>query len=511
MYKQYIKILLAAILLSGCSKFDEINTDPNKTTIVTSEMLATTLLLDVTKTTFKSGTDFMRPHMLGKYTCWSSSANEEQYNRLGRTEFFDRLVVLNNIDKMISLATSPELKNSYTALGHTLRAWRFFELTMQVGDIPYSQAMKGEKEGIIKPDYDKQKDVFLGILQELDKADSLFEKGVNFGGDPVYGGNTLKWRKLVNTFQLKVLINLYRKTADTDLKVIARFQEIMNGQPLFEGNEDNFQLKFFDKSGEKYPFYKEGNQSYVYIMLSSVIVDSLKSLQDRRLFYYTNPSPVKIEGGMAVNDWNAYIGLDPSMLYSNLTQIAGSRDYSTINDRYLELPTGEPIYLLSYAELKFMQAEAAVRGWIPGDAAAYYNAGVTAAFKFVTDNTPDEARYHHNMQITNDYVQNSYLKQPAVVFAGTTDLRLKQIFLQKYLSTYLQDPNHAFYEYRRTGYPVFPVNPASNMNIPSDKIPSRWMYPQKELDFNSTHLSEALQRQYGNDDVNGQMWLLKAN
>lgn len=508
---QYVKLLLVLILLSSCSKFDEINTDPNKTTVVTSQMLATTLLLDITKTTFGSGTEFMRPHMLGKYTCWSSSPNEEQYNLLGRTAFFDRLVVLNNIEKMISFATSSELKNSYTALGHTLRAWRFFELTMQVGDIPYSQALKGESERIMKPEYDQQKDVFLGILEELDLADSLFAKGVNFGGDPVYGGNTLKWRKMVNTFQLKVLINLFRKTSDPDLRVVARFQKIMNGLPLFEGNEDNFQLKFFDKAGEKYPFYKEGNQSYIYIMLSSVIVDSLKSLQDRRLFYYANPSPVKTAERMATSDWNAYVGVDPAMLHANLTQIAASRDYSTINDRYLELAGGEPIYLLSYAELKFMQAEAVVRGWTTGDAAAYYNAGITAAMKFVADNTPDDPGYHHNMQLTDEYVQDTYLKQAAVTFSALPEQQLKQIFLQKYLSTYLQDPGHAYYEYRRTGYPVFPVNPASNMNIPSDKIPGRWMYPQKELDFNSANVSDAIQRQYGNDDVNGLMWLLKGN
>lgn len=510
MYKQYILFtLLSFLVLSGCSKFDDINTDPNKATKVTSEMLATTLLLDITKTTFRSGTDFMRPYMLGKYTCWSSSANEEQYNKLNRSEYFDRLIVLNNIDKMIELATSEELKNSYTALGHVIRAYRFFELTMQVGDVPYSQALQGEKKGIIKPEYDAQKDVFLGILNELDQADELFAKGVNFGGDPVYGGNVQKWRKMANTFQLKVLMNLYRKTDDNDLKVKTRFQQIVNSRPIFAGNEDNFQLKFFDKAGEKYPFYKEGNQSYVYIMLSSVLVDTLKSLQDKRLFYYTNPSPVKIENGMAVTDWNAYIGLDPSMLYSNLTQIAGSRDYSTINDRYLELPAGEPIYLLSFSEMKFILAEAAIRNWITNDAETYYKDGVIAAMKFVTDNTIDDARYHHNMPITDDYVRNTYLKQAAVTFAAGTEQQLKQVWQQKYLSTYLQEPNNAFYEYRRTGYPRFPVNPASNQNIPSDKIPVRWLYPQKELDYNGVNVTNAITRQYGNDNVNALMWILK--
>lgn len=509
MYRQYICIFLTVLLLASCSKFDEINTDPTRTTKVTSAMLATTLLLDMTRTTFKTNTDFMRPNMLAKYTCWSSSANDEQYNRLSRTEYFDRLVVLNNIDKMIELATSEELKNSYTALGHLVRAWRFFELTMQVGDVPYSQAIKGEDSHIIKPAYDSQKDVFLGILSELDKADELFAKGTDFAGDPIYGGKVLQWRKMVNTFQLKVLINLFRKTADTDLKVKSRFQKIVSSMPIMESNNDNFQLRFYDKTGEKYPFYKENNQSYVYIMLSSVIIDSLKTLKDRRLFYYGKPSPVKVQGGMLASDWNAYTAPNPSAAYSVISQVAGSRDYSTINDRYLELPSGEPVYLLSYAEMKFMLAEAAVRGWITGNAADYYNDAIIAAMKFTVDNTINDPAYHHNMPITDDYVRNVYLKQPAVVFAASTDQRLKQIFLQQYLSNYLQHPFNAFFEYRRVGYPVFPINPASNMNIPSDRIPVRWMYPQKELDFNGVEANKAIQRQYGNDNVNALMWILK--
>lgn len=47
------------------------------------------------------------------------------------------------------------------------------------------------------------------------------------------------------------------------------------------------------------------------------------------------------------------------------------------------------------------------------------------------------------------------------------------------------------------------------MNIPSDRIPVRWMYPQKELDFNGVEANKAIQRQYGNDNVNALMWILK--
>ena len=69
----------------------------------------------------------------------------------------------------------------------------------------------------------------------------------------------------------------------------------------------------------------------------------------------------------------------------------------------------------------------------------------------------------------------------------------------------------AWFEFRRTGYPEFVLNPNSNMN-PTDntKFPTRWQYPQNEINYNTDNLNEAVQRQYnGSDDFNGIMWILK--
>jgi hypothetical protein len=72
----------------------------------------------------------------------------------------------------------------------------------------------------------------------------------------------------------------------------------------------------------------------------------------------------------------------------------------------------------------------------------------------------------------------------------------------------LHAPFDAFYENRRTG--VFPINPKSNLNVPADKFPVRWIYPQKELDYNTTNVNSAIQSQYaGNDDYNKPMWILQ--
>jgi hypothetical protein len=514
-FKKSVALFLGiAFLTSACSKFDDVNTNPDTPLKVTSGMLATKLILDMSQLPSTKG--FLLDDLLCKYLGWFEKNQITQYNKFTRIDdgelsvtTFDDLVVLNNIDKMIEFAPNEKLKNSYMALGHFVRAHRFFSLTMVLGDIPYSEALKSESSQIYKPGYDTQKDVFLGILSELDEANRLFEIGDNFDGDPIYGGNVGKWRKLANTFQLQVLVSLSKRTDDTDLKVKTRFLDILNNRPVFSDNNDNFQLSYSNKANQKYPFYKDGNNFIIYNMVSSFIIDMLKGLNDYRLFYYANPSPVQISSGKSVSDWDAYKGVDVAAEFSVIGKVASSKDFSALNDRYSELPQGEPTFLLSYAQLNFFLAEAIVREWIPGDAKDYYEKGIRAAMKFVADNTPDNLQFNHGMKITDNYI-DTYLQSAEVNLSTDKETQIKQIITQEYILGFMQIPYTPYYEYRRTGYPAFPVNPLSNLNVPSDKIPLRWMYPESESKFNSENLNEALQRQYnGNDDVNAAMWILK--
>ncbi len=505
-------ILLTGLTLSvltSCSKFEELNTNPDAAVNATAPMIATNLILNITDNNISTGKGFLEPAMLGKSVLYTEFPEDYQYNYLGRANF-DGLAVLTNVEKMIAYAPEGPEKNSFTALGKFIRAWKFYNLTMQVGDIPYSDALKGESD-VIAPRYDSQKAVFAGILKELDEADQLFAQGTAFQGDPIYKGDPTQWRKMVNTFELQVLLNLYKKTADTDLRVTERFKSIVATRPIFQSNADNFQLVYSDKANQRYPFYKLGNPSIIYPMVSQVPISLLKELQDYRLFYYANPSSVQVAAGKAVSDYAAYIGTDPAMVYSDMTRVYTSKDYSALNSRYTELADSEPVYLLSYSMLKFMLAEATLRGWITGiPTETHYKEGITAAMKFTASYTPDNVLYHHNRVITDAYIA-SYVSSDAVKLKGTTEQQLSQIITQQYLGTFLQAPdNVAFYENRRTGYPKFPINPASNNNTPADKLPLRWLYPQKELDYNTDQVKAAINSQYGgSDDFNQQMWLLK--
>lgn len=503
----YLIIIIISIPIFSCENFDEINTNPDASVTTTASMLATNLLLEITRNDISSEKGFMANHMFSKYICWSEFQQSEQYNYFGRTGF--DLEVLTNVQKMIENSFEGTDRNSYTALGHFIRAWRFFNITMAVGDIPYQQALQGESEGIIKPGYDTQKAIFIGILNELEEADRLFSEGTAFKGDIVYGGDPEQWRKLVNSFALKVLINLYKKTNDADLNVIEKFNEIINTKPVFENNDDQFDLEYSDQANQKYPYFKEGNQTVIYPMVTDVLINPLKDMEDYRLFYFAEPSEVELNNGKSESDFEAYKGVNPAIVYSTLSNIAATNDYSDINDRYKELPDCEPVALLSYAETQFIIAEAAVRGWISQDASIYFNEGVRASMEFVNTNAPNNQGFNHGRDITPDYIEN-YLNAESVSLSGGEEEQIEKIITQKFIANFLHAPRNSYFENRRTGYPEFPINPESNLNVPADKLPVRWMYPQSELDYNTENVNEAISRQFsGNDNVNELMWILK--
>ncbi len=506
-YKVIFLALLVPYLISSCTKkFDDINTNPDKPATATAAWFATDLLKNITSVGRTTG--FKEPYNLAKYLLWTELQASLQYNKLYRADFSYPLTVLRNIDPMINYATTPELKNSYTALGHFVRAWQFFQTSMRVGDIPYSEAIQGAT-GIIKPKYDTQKDLFKGIISELDEANTLFSKGANFTGDFVYNGDIDKWRRLVNSFELYVLINLYKKTSDGDLNVIAKFNEVAQ-RPLMRDYNDNFAIKYTGTKSYCYPWSNTAtdlNEFTQYTMLSTTYVNMLKQNQDRRLFYVAEPSDSLLSKGKIASNFDAYMGVEPSNEFTNTLVNKINKSYSDLNKRYVESATAEPVGFLCHWDVQFILAEAVVRGWITESTPQYYYAeGIKSSMAFYGKYV--DAKYTHGVTMDQAYI-NAY---PATIpLTGTTENKIKQIICQKYLAGFFQNGYQAWFEFRRTGYPEFVLNPATNSN-PTDntKFPTRWQYPQNEIDYNSDNLDEALQRQYsGSDDFDGVMWILK--
>lgn len=500
--KLFIGYIAVASLFS-CDNFDEINKNPDAATQSSAPMLATNLILNIVKTGSSKG--MVYGDILSKRLAWEGK-EDYQYNLLGRTDF-EGYNVLTNTVKMVETAAEQD-KEAYTGLALFVKAYKMLYFSLEVGDIPYKEALKGE-EGLLKPVYDTQKDVMLQILQDLEAAYTHFSQAETFAGDPIFKGNPENWKKTVTAFQLKVLINLSKKEADNDLQIKDRFARIAGSGSLMVSSEDNLQLTYSNKANQLYPFYYTINKQYGYAMHSTALINVLKQNKDYRLFYYAKPAKAKADEGIPADSFDAYMGVDPSDAINDILELFNSGQFSMVNSRYTHLPEGEPIMRLGYAEQNFILAEAATRGWIAGEASAYYKTGIEASFRFIGTHTPDNPEYHHGRKITDEVI-SSALTNASIQLNGNKEHDLEMILQQKYLASFFQHPYDSYYDYRRTGYPVLPINPSTNQNTVKDKIPVRWMYPQIEYDYNTENVNAAVARQYdGVDEVNKVMWILK--
>ncbi|MBN1927781.1 MAG: hypothetical protein JW798_18255, partial [Prolixibacteraceae bacterium] len=131
------------IALFGCEDLQEMNIDPNNVSNTHPQYLLT----EVEWQAFQvSG---VSPMFATRMVVQTDGEQAEQYytwNRGGYNEYGQ----LRNVQKMMDEATRIGTP-SYVALGKFFRAYYFYTLTLRFGDIPYSEALKGESEGIYAP------------------------------------------------------------------------------------------------------------------------------------------------------------------------------------------------------------------------------------------------------------------------------------------------------------------------------------------------------------------------
>jgi hypothetical protein len=150
----------------------------------------------------------------------------------------------------------------------------------------------------VTPSYDAQKDIFLQSLGWLEEANddlaALAAAGDNSLSGDIYLGNDLsRWRKVVNTFALRVLIHLSKKENDPDLNVKGRFAAVLGNPdkyPLMTGMGDNLQFTY-NTTTDKYPINPDnfGFDATRYNMAATYL-NTLASLRDPRVYYVAEPS-----------------------------------------------------------------------------------------------------------------------------------------------------------------------------------------------------------------------------
>ena len=482
-------LLLCSVALASCENLTSMNVDPNHVTTTHPQLL----LPDIAWNAFSEAST--GPVHACRMQVKNDQISSEQTYTWTRGSFGD-YANLRNVQKMEEEAEGIG-SNVYVALAKFFKACFFYNLTMTFGDIPYSQALKGEAEQIYTPVYDTQEQVFAGILQHLATADSLLAlDGSVIDGDIIYGGDASKWRKLVNSFRLKVLMSLSRRGTVGGMDVAQEFAATVAEKPLMESIADDAKVVYEDKTGMRYPQYNSTMQS-TEAYSDSTFVQRLADRRDPRLFTFCQQTKNAQEAGMAVDDFDSYEGGDPIVTADRINAKVGEGAISKLNERFYFDAVNEPSIWLGYAELQQILAEATVRGWISGDAQAHYENGVRASFEFYRTYCPDYAQY-----LGEDAVE-AYLEGELVDFsrAATDEERIALIIMQKYIASFYQGGWTPYDEQLRTGSPGVRVAPGT-------EYPHRWMYPQSEYTNNAANVEEAITRQFGmgNDNISESTW-----
>ena len=496
---QFLLMLLAFIFASnGCQKFDDLEADPNRSTSASPSLVLRGVLKDLYSAPWSDESQWCQ------YWCIN-------YNYYGTNEYWTgaagfRFTTLKNVVKMEEEAVRINLPtvNAYSALGKFLRAYFYYNMTMRVGDIPLSEALKGADN--VYPKYDSQKEIFKQILTWLDEANSDLATRISAAdntlqGDIYFNGDLRKWQKAVNAFKLRVLVQLSKKSVDGDLNIGAEFTKILSDPakyPVFENNSDDLALQY-NAVSDKYPTNPD-NFGFDALRnnMSATHIGLLTSLKDPRVFVIAEPGTYYTDTlGLSRTDFAAYIGAPFDEGLDAMTSKAQGGFYALIGRaRYYGGYTAEPGVQIGYAEMCFNIAEGINRRWfITGDAAAWYQKGITASMNFFCIN--DAAGIA------------TYLAQPQVAYKGNSAEGLKQILEQRYLALFQQAGLESYFHYRRTGAPAFAFGGPGTGN--SGLIPRRFQYPTSERDNNSDNYTTALQRQFGNanDSVNDELWISK--
>ncbi len=529
-FKKLLSILsIAAIVgMVACEdKLDEINKNPNGVDPASSNpnLMMPGIMSSLGKTYVDLGFgDIAGVVQHTQKDAWNGAHNNYDWDTRDWTGQFD---ILRNNDFMIRRSEEIDFQ-AHKGIGLVIQAYTFGLLADLYGDVPYTAALQGYLGGNenLLPAFDSQEDVYMGIIDDLKEAAEILATAdasvVNGEYDIYYGGDTEKWQKFANSLLLRYYMRISDKMPDV---AKAGIEAIYTSGVYFESTDDDATMSYVGGStNDSWPsaYDLDNGSSFRRIRMGKPLLDNLLMNNDPRLEVWLDPVHVQWvvdpslpvaydefirENGVILEGVPSYNDADFVKLIAagNVYTRHYNPDSTTYDDGMyvgapIQLPStgvynGNPnsaqslenqhmsqlgsifrerandllkARLMTYAEVSFIFAEAALKGWSVGSAEEWYNNGVEASLESwgVADGFGD------------------YIAQPGVAFDGT----LEQLMTQKWIASWTA-ATESWFDYRRTGFPDFQTGSAGNRDV----LPVRFIYGDDELNFNTANANEAIQ------------------
>lgn len=466
MKKIVYTFLITTISLVSCTRdFEKMNTDTDNVTpnAISVEILLPNVLIQLAD--IQVGANFTLGNVVSQHITNLLYNNVDRYLWQADDRYWNFYKQLQNINDIEALG----IKNNQPqqqGVALVLKALIFTQLSDAYGSVPFLQAGKAN-EGILKPNYDSQEEIYRKANEMLIQANNLLSKPGKIGGDTLFGNNAGNWRKFANSLRLRILAKMINKV-DKKSEINTIFSN-PSEYPIFTSNSDHAVYTYAGSGNQVSPYTAGRGRTYEFEQITALpkpLESALLKNNDPRIdVWFDKPNKDKNNShngsvpGSTSSDFKSYSMLALSF-HTDLTKLKG--------------------IFITYSEIQFLLAEAAEKGWIASDPKMHYENAVKASFDFWKVSMPID-----------------FLASKAKYTFPNAEL----IAEQKWIA-FFGNGFEAWNDYKRTGLPkLLP----SKDNANSNKIPVRLLYPSIEQSINGENYKSAT-TQIGGDNINSKLW-----
>lgn len=458
--KSLLTFVLLLTFLLGCD-ISDVNIDPNRKSSI---KLAELLPVAITQSAFNTGGIMARSSgMLMQHWDSFDASTITVSNYIITSRAFDEYWndgayggILGIANSMIDLAKDIE-EVQYGAVAKILAAKELGVLTSCFGDVPFSQAFD---INLLKVPYDTQEEVYQTIQILLDEAISTLEQSssASLEGDLIYQGNLANWIQTAHALKARFYMHLTRRDVNASQKAITELE-----------------LAFTENSGQ--PDFKFGTDFLAANPLAQFAIGRPNTM----IIHEHLANTMAVTSDPRITE---YMYFDGSQ---GVFHQSGQNLFWSNNDA--------PMPLISFTELKFLEAEALLRTGDETQAETSMQEAVRSNMEYLA---------------IDGFSTDTYINTQ-VNFDGqfTFEEKLNKVIDEKYISLYAQGALEIWVDYRRTGYPLLiPYEYGENELNPGGQIPQRFVYVQNEYFTNELNV-ESASANIGGDLLSTKLWAFK--
>ncbi|HEX9956645.1 MAG TPA: SusD/RagB family nutrient-binding outer membrane lipoprotein, partial [Fibrella sp.] len=391
----YGLLTLVALVTSSCKNYLDINTNPNSATSASAQLVLPQAI--VSSAQLASNYNSYGAHFGGYManaggfsgfgTLFSYRIVPGEYNGLWVNTYDN----LQDYKYVIDQTEGVEGQAYFNATAKIMTVLNFQRLVDAFGNVPYTEALQGNAGRT--PKYDDAATIYQDLVAKLDGAiasidAAKFPVALNSSSDPLFGGNMTTWKQFANTLKLRLLIRMSGVSALNSF-VTTKFTAL-DKTLGFLTTDAIVNPGYTKQDGKQNPTWNAWGYNVAGALANSSRIPTQfaygfykgQKLTDngRGTVVFKNFSAGTTPVNQLGNEANA-----PTIITNYSTWYTGTfSSASSISNALgiLKGPAmGQPLMLA--AESYFLQAEAQLKGYLPGAFATSFDQGITQSFTYL--------------------------------------------------------------------------------------------------------------------------------